>query len=180
MANRQYAEALPQLERAYRQEPTQANRVALAMAWLFSGQPDKALPLVEQAVAAEPANYDLRMMYARALRDHKQYAAAAGQFSEAVKLKPAEAGAWSELAGALYLSGQYPEALAAFDRARQAGEDTAGNAFLRAIILDKLKQPKPALDAYQRFLALSGGKNPDQEFQARQRVRIIQKELEKR
>ncbi len=180
LANRQYAEALPQLERAYRQEPSQANRVALAMAWLFSGQQDKALPLLEQAVAAEPSNYDLRMMYGRALRDHKQYAAAAGQFAEATRLKPAEAGAWSEWAGVLYLSGQYPQALAAFDRARQLGEDTPGNSFLRAIILDKLKQLKPAMEAYQRFLALSQGKNPDQEFQARQRVRIIQNELEKR
>jgi hypothetical protein len=39
---------------------------------------------------------------------------------------------------------------------------------------------KPAVDAYQHFLTLSQGKNPDQEFQARQRVRIMEKELEKR
>jgi hypothetical protein len=38
---------------------------------------------------------------------------------------------------------------------------------------------KPALEAYQRFLALSNGKSPDQEFQARQRVRLLQRELEK-
>jgi len=38
---------------------------------------------------------------------------------------------------------------------------------------------KPALEAYQRFLSMSQGKNPDQEFQARQRVRIIQRELER-
>jgi hypothetical protein len=39
---------------------------------------------------------------------------------------------------------------------------------------------KPALEAYQRFLSMSQGKNPDQEFQARQRARILQRELEKR
>ena len=55
-----------------------------------------------------------------------------------------------------------------------------GHFFLRAIILDKLKQPKLALPAYQRFLELAQGKYPDQEFQARQRVRIIERELSKR
>ena len=120
------------------------------------------------------------MMYARALRDGKQLSAAATQFSEAVKLKPGSAQAWSELASVLYLMGRYPPSLEAFDRARQLGEDTPGNWFLRANILDKLKQLKPALEAYQRFLSISQGKNPDQEFQARQRVRIIRNELEKR
>ena len=62
----------------------------------------------------------------------------------------------------------------------RAGREYGGNWFFRAIILDKLKQLKPALEAYQQFLSLSQGKNPDQEFQARQRVRIIQRELEKR
>ena len=51
---------------------------------------------------------------------------------------------------------------------------------MRAIILDKARQLKPALEAYRQFLSLSQDKNPDQEFQARQRARIIQRELDKR
>ena len=51
---------------------------------------------------------------------------------------------------------------------------------LRAIVLDKIKQYKPALESYQRFLEISQGQSPDEEFKARQRVRIIQKELSKR
>jgi len=39
---------------------------------------------------------------------------------------------------------------------------------------------KPAKDAYEHFLALSVGKNPNQEFQARQRVRILDREINKR
>jgi tetratricopeptide (TPR) repeat protein len=120
------------------------------------------------------------MAYARALRDTRQFPAAVRQFSEAVKLKPDNVQAWSDLAGMLYMQNSLPDALAAFDRARDLGEDTPGNWFMRAIILDKLKQLKPALDAYRRFLAASQGKNPDQEFQARQRARIIQRELERR
>jgi len=80
----------------------------------------------------------------------------------------------------LYMTGDAEEALANLDRARELGQDIAGNWFLRAIILDKLRQLKPALEAYRRFLAMSEGKNPDQEFQAKQRVRILQKELDRR
>jgi tetratricopeptide (TPR) repeat protein len=201
LESKQYTDAIPRLEAAYQQSPTEANRVALAAAYLFAGQIDKALPLLDKAVAEEPRNYDVRMMYARALRDRKQYPAAATQFLEAAKLKPAEAKTWGELGGMLYMmaesayaaaqgpdktaglqraAGMYQQSLAAFDKARELGEDIPGNWFLRAIILDKLRQPKPALEAYQKFLGMSQGKNPDQEFQARQRVRILQREVEKR
>ena len=180
LETREYAGAVPHLEEAYAKEPNQENRVALAVAYLFDKQLDKALPLLEKAVAAEPSNYDVRMMYARALRDKRQFPPAAAQFIEAARLKPADAKTWSDLGGVLYMMEDYPQSLAAFDRARALGEDTPGNWFLRAIILDKLHQVKPALEAYQRFLSMSQGKNPDQEFQARQRARILQRELEKR
>ena len=114
------------------------------------------------------------------LRDRKQFPAAARQFYEAAKLKPAEAKTWTELGDMLYMTGDYPNSLAAFEQAARSGESTPGNWFLRAIILDKLRQMKPAKEAYERFLSLSQGKNPDQEFQARQRVRILTRELDKR
>jgi Tfp pilus assembly protein PilF len=180
LAGNKYAEAIPRLEEAYAKDATTANRVALAMAYLFTKQLDKALPLFEQAVAAEPGNFDLRMAYARALRDKKQYPAAAAQFYEALKQKPADRDAWRDLGAMLYLTKDYPTALAALDKARQLGEDTAGTAFLRAIMLDEMKQLKPALEAYRHFLDMSQGKNSDQEWQARQRAKLIERELEKR
>ena len=180
LENRQYSDALPRLEAAYAKEPTQANRVPLATAYIFIGQLDKALALLPAAVEAEPGNYDIRMMYGRALRDRKQFAAAAAQFQEAAKLKPNDARAWTETGDMLYMTGALPQALAAFDRARQLGENTPGVWFFRAIILDKLRQLKPALEAYRQFLAMSQGKLPDQEFQARQRARIIERQLERR
>jgi tetratricopeptide (TPR) repeat protein len=180
LASKQYTDAIPQLEAAYAKSATQPNRVALVKALLAVKQLDRAMPLLEQAVAAEPGNYDLRMLYALTLRDQKKYPPAAAQFLEAAKLKPSDPQTWTDLGGVLYLSGAFPQSLAAFDKARELGENTAGNWFFRAIILDKLKQLKPALEAYQKFLSLSHGDHPDQEFQARQRSRIIQRELDKR
>jgi len=180
LESKQYDDAIPGLEAAYEKDRSQSNRVALAAAYVLTHKPDKALPLLSAAVEAEPANYDVRMMYARALRDRKQFPAAARQFYEAAKLKPSDAKTWTELGDMLYMAGDYPQSLAAFEQANKLGENTPGNWFLRAIILDRLKQLKPARKAYEQFLSMSQGKNPDQEFQARQRVRIIQRELERR
>jgi tetratricopeptide (TPR) repeat protein len=179
LETKQYADALPRLEAAYEKEQSERNRAPLAAAYVFTGNLEKALPLLQQAVAAEPADYELRMMYGRALRDRKQFAAAAVQFEQAVRLKPDDPRAWTETGDMLYMTEAYPQALAAFDRARQLGENTPGIWFLRAIILDKLRQLKPALEAYRQFLSMSQGKLPDQEFQARQRARIIQGQLER-
>jgi len=133
--------------------------------------------LMQKATETQPADFQIRMMYARALRDSKQYPAAAAQFAEAVKLQPRDAPAWRDLGDMLYLTADYAHALTAFEKARDLGEDTPGNCFLRAIILDKLHQLKPALEAYERFLEMSQGKNPDQEFQARHRAVTIRNEL---
>jgi hypothetical protein len=46
-------------------------------------------------------------------------------------------------------------------------------------VLDKIKDRKPALESYEKFLAISNGQNPDEEFKARQRVRILQREIRK-
>jgi Flp pilus assembly protein TadD len=180
LESKQFEDAVPRLEEAYAKDPSAANRSALASAYVFTRKTDKALPLLAQSVAAEPGNYDLRMMYARALRDKRQFQPAANQFYAAAKLKPTEPKPWTELGGMLYMAGDLPQALAAFEQAAKNGENIAGNWFLRAIILDKMHQIKPAKDAYEHFLAMSEGHNPNQEFQARQRVRILQREIDKR
>jgi len=174
------AEAVPHLEWVATRSPSTANRAALALAYSKSGQPEKALQELRRALEAEPGNLDLRMMYGRMLRDQKRYAEAAGEFLRYVQARQDSVEGWNELAAMLISLAQYEQALAALDRVRALGAETAGHLYLRAIVLDRLKDYRGALAAYQAFLAAGQGKHPDEEFKARQRIRVIQKELDRR
>ncbi|MGI8988965.1 MAG: tetratricopeptide repeat protein [Bryobacteraceae bacterium] len=178
--SKQFAEAIPRLQKAVAQSPTSANRLALATAYRMNKEPQKEIAELQKAAASDPANYDLRMILGRTLRDERQLGPAAAEFSQAAKIQPQSKEAWNELAGVLIVKQDYAQGLAALDRVKALGEESPGDHYLRAITLDKLKQLKPALESYQRFLATGEGKFPDQEFIARQRVRIIQKELSKK
>jgi tetratricopeptide (TPR) repeat protein len=174
------ADAIPRLEAAVAKAPTNVNRIELAQAYAREKQPAKAEPLAALAVAAAPDDTDLRMFYARLLRDQRKFPEAAAQFLAVTQTKPDLVAAWNELAGAYMIAEQFPQALAAFDHVRALGAETNANFFFRGLAYDRLKQPKDALENYNRFLAGSLGANPNQEFQARQRVRTLEKELGKR
>jgi len=170
-------EALPLLQTAAGRSPTVANRFALAAAYVKLKQPDKAVPLLELAIQEEPENYDLLMMHGRLLRDQRQFGLAAQDFFRAVQVKPDSQIGWTELAGSLILMEDYRQGLAALDRAEALGNAPPGIHFARAIVLDKAKLYEPALASYEKFLSLSQDQHPDQEFQARQRIKVIKREL---
>ena len=173
-------EAIPLLEAAVAQSPTIANRYALANAYLAIKDSQRALPLLAAVVAAAPGEYRLRMAYARVLREQKKLEEAAAQFREAAQLEPQKSEPWSDLAGVLIVMGRDAEAVQALDRVRSLGGEAPGHHFLRALVLDRNRQYEAALASYERFLQLSEGKFPDEEFQARQRVRILKRELSRR
>jgi len=175
-----YADAVSHFEEAVKSSPTPANRVALAQAYIKNKEPDKALPIVQQVLAAQPKDYDLRMLCGRLIRDQRKFPEAAEQFIAAAQLKPDSVEAWSELSTVLVLAENYAGALAALDKIAALHAEKPGHVYLRAIVLDKIHQLKPALESYQRFLAMDEGKDPNEEFKARQRARIIQNELNKR
>ncbi|MBK5294566.1 MAG: tetratricopeptide repeat protein [Acidobacteriia bacterium] len=174
------AEAIPHLEHAAKVSPTAANLYALGTAYLRSKETSKAMATFEQALASEPANAELRLSYAGLLRDQKNFSAAAQQYWRVTQLQPASKAAWTGVATMLLSLENYAQALAAFDRLEALGDPAPGIYFFRALAQDHSKQYQQALESYQRFLSLSQEKHPDEEFKARQRVKVIQKELSKR
>jgi tetratricopeptide (TPR) repeat protein len=176
LADNQPADAVKQFQAAVAASPTSANRLALATAYLKNNQPDLAAPILEQELAGHPGDYDLHMAVGRIYRDRRNFSAAGAQFVTAAQIKPDSVEAWNEAASVFVLAGLYPQALAALDKIHSLNAETAGDYFYRAIIYDKLHQVKPALENYQRFLAMSDGKFPTQEFQARQRSKLLERE----
>jgi tetratricopeptide (TPR) repeat protein len=175
-----FADAIGGLESAVKESPSIANRLALADAYKMNKQPDKAIEQLQLVVASNPTNYDARMYLGRELRDQRKFVPAAEQFAAAAKIHPDSVKAWNELAAVLVVNEDYAGGLAALDRVRALGKEVPGDLYYRAISLEKLRQPKPAMEAYRQFLATDGGKMPDQEFLARQRIRIIESELNRR
>lgn len=167
--------AIRHLESARSRGATPAVLYALATAYLRNRQLEQAAAVAEALAAAEPANAEVRLFYGRILRDQKKYPEAARQFEAATRLRPDSGEAWNELTAALMLSRQYEAALEALERARQINGETPAYDYFRATMLDAMNQPKAALASYRKFLAASHGAHPDEEFKARQRVRILEK-----
>lgn len=165
------------LRRAVEGSPTAANRFALAVACIRLKKLDEAAEQLELALSDEPESFDLRMTYGRVLRDQRNFAPAAQEFLRAVTMKPDAQEAWSELAGMLLLTENFPQALAALDRVEELAGESAAVCYLKGMIYDRSRQYMPAQAAYERFLELSDGSSPDEEFKARQRLIVIRKEL---
>ena len=81
------------------------------------------------------------------------------------------------LAEADYLSGQYAATLLALDQIGQRDTLRPMDLFIRAICNEKLGQKAAAETAYQQFLSEDHNANPDQEWQAQQRLKVLLREL---
>lgn len=143
-------------------------------------QAEELAEKLEEAKRQAEAPFNNHMERGRKLRDDHKYPEAAQEFMAAAKIRPDSITVWRELAAAFVISKNFPEGLAALDRLKALGDETPGDLYFRAISLDSLRQKKPALEAYRRFLAVAGGKFPDDEFRARQRARIIEDEMKRR
>jgi tetratricopeptide (TPR) repeat protein len=157
--------------------PTPELRFTLATAYLRAGDAQKAYATGQEVIEHEPNNYDARMFLGRLLRDQHKSDGAITQFAAATRIKPASLEAWNELTGELMVVKNYPAALQTLERSHALSGETAAYYWYRALAQDALKMHKEALASYERFLSMSNGKSPEEEFKARQRARILTFEL---
>jgi tetratricopeptide (TPR) repeat protein len=181
LADKRPAEAIAQIEaaRAVGKIPNAANELLLE-AYLDSNQKGRAAELLPEMIAADPKNAKLYMALGSLHNEVKNYPEAASLFIKAVELDPNSADGWTNLASSLYLMKEYARALTALDKVATLKADTPGTYFVRALCLDQLGGQQQAYDNYQKFLSTSGGKNPDQQFQAKERSRILERELKRK
>jgi Flp pilus assembly protein TadD len=105
------------------------------------------------------------------------YAAAANILGQVYKQDPQSTAVLRDLANALFLNEDYPEALGAMDNLAKLEPPSAGSWFVRAICYDKLSRKVEAIDAYQKFLDLDNEQHDNQDIEARHRMAALQREL---
>ena len=101
--------------------------------------------------------------------------AAVKVFDKATQIDPSNADGWSGLAFAASRTGHPDVTLHALTMRSRFLPENASTLFLWAISYDSLHQKLQAAAYYHRFLEAAGGKFPDQEWQARQRLQILEK-----
>lgn len=162
---------------------------ALVQVYLLSQQTGKAETLlgemlgqaqgrVQENVAGDAkSDAEWYLLYGRLQMDKKEHLRAAEAFFQVTKLRSEQVEGYTNLASAFYLLENYGATVKALEKVALLNKDTAGTYFLRAISLDKLRVLDAALENYQRFLELEEGENPDQQFQARERIKVLTLEL---
>jgi len=141
---------------------------------------DDSIVTLQQALALAPNDAQLHGGLGRIFLQKRDFAAAEKELRIALRLDSKNLGYWKDLSTTFFLGGNYPAALATLDEIAKMEQPGAGVWFIRAICYDKLNQPKLALEAYQKFLALDQDKNPDQVWQARERSKVLQRMLDRK
>ena len=96
-------------------------------------------------------------------------------FDKATKLDSASADAWTGIAFSASKLHQPNVAIHALTMRSKFLPDVPATYFLWATSYDTLNDRVAAITYYHHFLESSGGKFPDQEWQARQRLLVLEK-----
>ncbi len=143
-------------------------------------KPDAAIATLNQAAAIAPNDAQLHGGLGRTYLQTRNFVSAERELKTALQLDPNNLTYWKDLSSTYYLAGNCPATLATLDVIAKAETPGAGPWFIRALCYDKLLQVQPALDAYRKFLQLDENGNPDQVWQANQRIHVLEKMAEKK
>jgi Flp pilus assembly protein TadD len=181
VANERYDEALAEMEKTEKGRPPSVESLKLRADILIGEKKwDAAIAALKQAVTLTPDDAQLRGGLGRTYMQQRDFANAEKELKSAIQLDRKNLTYWKDLASATYLAGDYPTTLAILDRVGQSEPPTPGELFVRALCYDKLQQTKAALDAYQKFLEADQNRNPDQVWQAQQRVSVLKRRLDQK
>lgn len=122
-----------------------------------------------------PNDAVLHYMLGRALLQQKKFSEAQPELTKAIQLKPDLGEAYGDLALAANNNKDYPLTLKALDLRAKYLPENPMTYFLRATAYDHLHDVKDASKYYHEFLNVSGGKFPEQEWQAKHRLIAIEK-----
>ena len=176
LANQDKPEALPLLQKLHDSHPgdTAITRM-LADLLAESGDASGSDHLYAPLLAAHPDDTALIIAHGQNLIRQLKFDEAFQAFSRATELDPANADGWSGLAFAASKVGRPAITLHALTMRSKYLPEVPSTYFLWATSYDTLHEKAAAISYYHHFLESAAGKFPDQEWQARQRLLLLEK-----
>jgi tetratricopeptide (TPR) repeat protein len=168
-------QGLDEMEAALKLAPDEASiQDAAADLYAKLGKQKQAQALYQALVAQHPDDARLHDALGKTYLRQRNFAAAQQEFMEAVKLKPDFGEAYGDLGFAADEGNDFERAIWALDARARFLPEVPVTFFVRASAYDHLRDYKRAAENYHRFLDVAGGKYPDQEWQARHRLLVIE------
>jgi Flp pilus assembly protein TadD len=179
MGNQEYDAALAELDRADAGKPPLLDSLRLrADIQIAQKKFADAIVTLQRAISLAPRDTQLIGGLGRVYLQKRDFASAEKELKAALQIDPNNLVYWKDLSSTYYLSGNCPATIATLDLIAKTESPSSGAWFIRALCYDKLHQFKPALEAYEKFLALEQGKTSDQVWQAQQRSKVLKHMLE--
>jgi tetratricopeptide (TPR) repeat protein len=175
------AEALAELDRADANGAPTVERAKLRASILISQKDwDGAAKTLAIAAAAAPDDAPLHAEYGRILLQLRDFPAAERELRRSLTLDGKQTDALRNLVSTEYLAGNYEGTLQLLDLLAKREAPLPIVLFVRATCYDKLQRKPEAVEAYKKFLDADNGKNDKEDFQASERMKVLQKELSKK
>ncbi len=178
---KQYEAALTEINKSPDANPPTADTLKLrADLQVAQKNNQDAITSLQKALVLRPQDPQLHGGLGRLYMGIRDFPNAEKELKLAIQFDSKNTTYWRDLVSTFYLAGNYPTALAALDAAEKLETLNAGAWFIRALCYDKLMQARPAIDAYRKFLELDQNRNPDQVWQANQRIHVLERMLNKK
>ena len=147
----------------------------LAQVSADAGEYTESDQLYTTLIAANPKDADLQAGHGQNLIRLHRYPEAQKAFQNATSLDETNGEAWNGLAFASFQTHQPEITISALTARSKYLPDSPTILFLWATAYDTLHNKKQASAYYRRFLDSAQGKLPDQEWQAKQRLKVLDK-----
>jgi Flp pilus assembly protein TadD len=132
---------------------------------------------LKQAISLAPKDSELAAWIGRTDIELHDYHGAVQILAQVYAQNQQDVDVLRDLSDAFFLNENYPEALTAMDRLAKLEPPKPGSWFVRAICYDKLSRKAEAIEGYQKFLDLDGSQHDNEDFEARHRILVLQREL---
>ena len=174
------SEAIPLLQQLHTLKPDNEEITRmLARVQADAGDFADADALDIALLRTHPQDADLLTSHAQNLMRLGHFPEALAAFQQAASIDATNSDAWTGVAFAASELHLPQLTIQALGQRAKLQPDTAPVDFLLATAYDRLRDKKSAILFYQRFLDLDAGKLKDQEWQAKQRISLLQKENSK-